>query len=210
MLTLEAKKRTTENPATIREGGFIPGIYYGAGKEAASLMVSAIPFAKVFREAGETSAVTLDFGTEKVSTLIHDVQFDPVTNMPIHVDFLVVDMNKEIEVPVTLEFVGVAEAEKLGLGTLVKVIREVHIRALPGDLPHALQVDVSVLKTLEDKVHVSDLVLPKGVTCVTPGEEVVALVTAFVEEKEEAPVDLSAIEVEKKGKKEDESADTTA
>ncbi len=214
MLTLEAKKRTTENPTKVRGEGFIPAIYYGAGTTATSLMVPEIPFGKIFREAGETTAIALDFGSEKVNTLIHDVQYDAVSNKPIHIDFLVVDMNKEIEVPVPLEFIGVSDAEKTGLGNLVKVLHEVHLRALPAKMPHAVEVDISILKTLEDKIHVSDLVLPAGVTCVTAPEETIALMASFVEEKEEpaAPIDLSQIEVEKKGKKEEEgeSADTPA
>ena len=63
-----------------------------------------------------------------------------------------------------------------------------------------------ILPPLEDKIHVSDLKIPEGVTLVTDGEEVIALAAAFVEEKEEAPVDLSAIEVVEKGKKEEEEA----
>jgi large subunit ribosomal protein L25 len=115
-------------------------------------------------------------------------------------------MKKEIEVAVPIEFSGLAEAEKNGLGTVVKVMHEVEVKALPNDLPHTLEIDISGLATLEDQIHVKDIALPKGVTMITEGEEVVALIAAFVEEKEEeaAPVDLSAIEVEKKGKQEDE------
>ena len=67
-----------------------------------------------------------------------------------------------------------------------------------------MRVDLSVLKTLDDQIHAKDVALPSGVTLVTSPDEVVALVTPMQEEKEEAPIDLSAIEVEKKGKKEEE------
>jgi len=90
------------------------------------------------------------------------------------------------------------------LGSLVKVLHEIDIEALPKDLPHNIEVDVSGITTLEDLIHVKDIKLPKGVTLVTDGEDVVALVAAAKEEVEEVVVDLSAIEVEKKGKKEDE------
>ena len=77
---------------------------------------------------------------------------------------------------------------------------------MPGDLPHDIKVDISKLSTLEDNIVVSEVKMPEGVTAVTPSTDVVASVVAQVEEKEEeaAPVDLSAIEVEKKGKKEEE------
>jgi large subunit ribosomal protein L25 len=134
------------------------------------------------------------------------VQVDPIKGFPIHVDFLAVDMNKPVEVAIPLEFVGLAKAEKDGLGTLVKVLHEIEIEALPKDLPHNIEVDVTIIATLEDLIHVKDIKLPKGVTLLTDGEEVVALVAAAKEEKEEVVVDLSAIEVEKKGKKEEEPA----
>ena len=205
MLILQATKRTNEKPADVRAAGRIPAVFYGFKKESTPISVPGVEFIKLFREAGETTAITLDMGTEKVSALVHDMQRDPVTGTPTHVDFLVVDMNKEAEVAVPIEFTGLAEAEKLGLGVLMKIMHEVEVRALPADLPHSIEVDVTSLATLSDAIHAKDLALPKGVTLVTDGEEVVASVAAFVEEKEEAPVlDVSTIEVEKKGKKEDE------
>jgi large subunit ribosomal protein L25 len=205
MITLEAKQRSA-SPDAIRAQDMIPAVYYGAGKDAVSITVPAREFAKVLKEAGETTAVILTIGAEKISTLIHDMQRNPVDGSVTHIDFLVIDMKKEIEVAVPLEFTGIAEAEKNGLGTLVKVLHEVHVSALPADLPHNIEVDVAGLATLEDQIHVSDLKMPKGVTMITDGEEVIALIAAFTEEKEEAPVDLSAIEVEKKGKQEEEGA----
>jgi large subunit ribosomal protein L25 len=205
MLILQATKRTNEKPADVRAAGRIPAVFYGFGKESTPISVPGVEFIKLFREAGETSAITLDMGGEKVSALVHDMQRDPVTGEYTHIDFLVVDMNKEAEVAVPIEFTGLAEAEKLGLGVVMKIMHEVEVRALPANLPHSLTVDVTVLATLSDTIHAKDIALPKGVTLVGDGEDVVASVAAFVEEKEEAPVlDVSTIEVEKKGKKEDE------
>lgn len=207
MITLNAKKRSkAEKLVDVRTNGMIPAVAYGAGVENTSLSVPAIDFVKVFKQAGESSTIVLDIEGKKVDALIHDVQFDPVRSFPIHVDFLAVDMNKPVHVTVPLEFTGTAPAEKLGLGTLVKVIHEVEIKALPKDLPHSVSVDVSSLETLDNQIHVKDIKLPSGVTMVTAEDEVVALVTAAKEEKESAPIDLSAIEVEKKGKKEEEPA----
>ncbi len=204
MITLIAQQRSG-SPAELRAQELVPAVYYHGGKDAVSVAVSLKDFNKVWKEAGETTAITLQIGGEKIPVMIHDVQRDPVVDTALHIDFLVVDMNKPIEVPVPVEFTGLAEAEKSGLGTLVKVLHEVHVSALPSDLPHALIVDVTGLVTLSDQIHVRDITLPKGVSMVTDGEEVVALVTAFTEEKETPAMDLSAIEVEKKGKKEEET-----
>lgn len=205
MLTLAATKRTNEDSGALRLEDKIPAVYYGAGKEAVSITVPLKEFVKTWKEAGETTAVSLDFGGEKVTTLIHDMQYDPISNKPTHVDFLVIDMKKEIEVAVPLEFIGLAEAEKQGLGTVVKVLHEIEVRALPSNLPHSLEVDVTGLATLADQIHVKDIVVPSTVSIITSPDEVVALVAAFKEEVEEAPaMDLDSIEVEKKGKQEDE------
>lgn len=210
MITLKAEKRegnAGQSAAKIREAGFLPAVCYGPNKESIALSVPLMDFAKVFKEAGETSTISLDFGSEKMPVIVHDMQRDPVTDTPTHVDFYIVDMKKELEVKVPIEFTGLAEAEKGGLGNVMKVLHEIEVKALPDKIPHAITVDVTSLATLEDKIHVSDIAVPAGVTVVTPGEEVVALVAAFVEEKEETtPVDLSAIEVEKKGKQEEEGS----
>ncbi len=136
------------------------------------------------------------------------MQVDPVTDEPIHVDFLAIDMKKKIKVKVPLTFEGISNAVKTGLGNLVKVLHEIEIEALPADLPHSLFVDISKLETLDNNITVSDIKLPAGVVAITSGTEVVASIVAQVEEKEEVAVapDLSAIEVEKKGKKEEEGA----
>jgi large subunit ribosomal protein L25 len=204
MITLEAKQRTG-SPKALREQEMIPAVYYGAGSDAVSIAVPVKEFTKVLKEAGETTAVILTIGGEKISTIIHDLQYNHITGTVTHVDFLIIDMKKEIEVSVPLEFTGLAEAEKNGLGTVSKVLHEVEVSALPANLPHTLEIDISGLATLDDQIHVKDIVLPKGVKMITDGEEVVVHVARFVEEVEEAPApDLSTIEVEKKGKTEDE------
>lgn len=208
MITLSATKRTNEKPEALRAEEKIPAVFYGAGKDAQAIAVSLKDFTKVFREAGETTPIVLDVEGTKVNVLVHDTQSDPRLSIVSHVDFLVIDMKKEAEVAVPLVFTGVEDAEKNAGGTLVKVLHEVEVRALPADLPHEITVDVSGLATQEDKITAGDLKLPKGVSLVTDAEEVVALVAPFAEEKEEsAPMDLSSIEVEKKGKKEEESAE---
>ena len=207
MKTLNATKRSkTEKLAIVRSNGMVPAVVYGAKVDNTSISVPSIDFIKAWKEAGESTTLVLSLEGKNIDVLIHEVQVDPIKGFPKHVDFLAVDMNKPIEVAVPLEFVGVAGAEKAGLGSLVKVLHEVEISALPKDIPAHITVDISSLVTLENQIHVSDIVLPKGVTMISDAEEVVALVAAVKEEVESAPMDLSSIEVEKKGKKEEEGA----
>ena len=213
MQTLTATKRSkADKLESVRSNGMIPAVVYGARVENTSISVPSALFEKVLKEAGESSTIILEIsGTNekpvKLDVLIHEVQVDPVKGFPIHIDFLAVDMNKAIEVKIPLEFTGVSPAEKAGMGSLMKVLHEVEVSALPKDLPHAITVDISSLATLQNQIHVKDIVLSVGIKMLTDANEVVALISPAKAEKEEtaAPVDLSAIEVEKKGKKEEES-----
>ncbi len=204
MFLIKASKRDQAIKLdALRKSGKIPAVFYGMGNTSTSISVSNIEFKKVWKDAGESSAVKIGMGGEDVDVLIHEVQVDPVTDEPIHIDFLVIDMKKKIRVKVPLVFEGISGAVKSGIGNLVKVLHEIEIEALPADLPHNLSVDISELKTLQNNILVSGIKLPAGVVAITNGGDVVASIVAQVEEKEEvvAPVDLTAIEVEKKGKK---------
>lgn len=206
MITLNAQKRSkTEDVAQIRKNGMVPAVVYGAGVENTPVSVPAVDFKKIYKEAGETTAISLNVDGKEIPALIHDMQLDPIRGFAIHVDFLAVDLKKSIHAHVPVEFTGVSEAVKAG-GVLVKVLHEIEVAALPADMPHTLIADISKLATLDDNVYVSDIALPSGVTLVTGAEEVVAAVTAAHEEVESAPLDLSAIEVEQKGKKDEEEA----
>jgi len=210
MFVIKASKREgNEKVANLRKEGKVPAVFYGAGKPSTSITISTIEFKKIWRQAGESSTVKVSTPEGDIDVLIHDVQVDPVTSEPIHVDFLAIDMKKKIKVNVELVFEGVSNAVKSGLGNLVKVLHEIEIEALPADLPHNLIVDIAKLETLADSVTVADIKLPSGVEAITLSTDVVASIVAQKEEVEEvaAPVDLSAIEVEKKGKKEEEGGE---
>ncbi|PIZ86215.1 50S ribosomal protein L25 [Candidatus Nomurabacteria bacterium CG_4_9_14_0_2_um_filter_32_10] len=208
MFVIKAKKRNEGvNLDTLRKIGEIPAVFYGTGKVTTSISISIIEFKKIWREAGESSTVKISIDDNNIDVLIHEVQVNPVTEEPIHVDFLVVDMNKKIKINVPLEFIGISNAVKNGLGNLVKILHEIEIEALPKDLPHNLEVDISKLETIEDQIFISDIKLPIGVAVISNEQDVIASIVLQVEEKEEVapPVDLSSIEVEKKGKKEEEA-----
>lgn len=209
MTSIEAKKRNKkDNLDIIRKGGFIPAVFYGKKEESTPITVSAKDFDKVFKEAGESTVVTLkgDFGDHDV--LIHAVDSDPLTGKILHADFYVIEKGKKITVHVPVEFDGVAPAVKDLGGILVKVLHEVEIEAMPKDLPHGLTVDISLITDFDTHVTAGQIKLPQGVTLKTDAHEIVAMATRPKEEKEEdsKPIDLSSIEVEKKGKKEEEEA----
>ncbi len=208
MPILETRTRQmTENLANLRKAGFMPAIFYGKKTPSTPVAILQKDFVKVWKIAGESGVVTLKTPTSSVDALITAVDLDPVTDAVRHADFYVFEKGKKIEVSVPLEFVGVSPAVKDLGGLLVKTLHEIKISASPENLPHDIKVDISSLLTFDSQILAQDIKMPAGVTLVEDPEEVVASAAEpKAEEVEEvAPVDLSAIEVEKKGKKEEEA-----
>jgi large subunit ribosomal protein L25 len=179
------KKEKTEK---IRKEGLIPGVLYGEGTKNISVKVSQKDLEKTLKDSGETSIIALDIEGKKVDVLIHQVAKDMVTGKITHVDFFHPSSKKKIEAEIELVFEGEAEAVKSGGGILIKELKEIKVKGLAKDLPKELIVDISVLKTLEDRVLVKDLPLPNGIEVFGhDGEDIVAHVALPKEEKEMRP-----------------------
>lgn len=205
MLTLQAEIRDTKTDTNeVRKAGHMPAVFYGKKEASTPVSIRLADFKKVWAEAGESTVVTLDTPNGKKESLIHEVEVDPVTGTPTHADFYVFEAGHKVEVSLPVDFAGVSPAVKDLGGTLVKVLHELRIEAMPKDLPHAITVDISVLANFGDQILAQDIALPTGVSLKANPEEVIATVSAPREEKEEesAPIDLASIEVEKKGKEE--------
>lgn len=204
MLSLNIEKREIIGKASSRlPVEKLAAVFYGHTVASTPITVDKRDFIKIYKQAGESTVVTLTGLGKDVSALINNVEFDPVTNIVRHVDFYAFEKGQKVEVDIPLEFTGTAPALKLN-GIVVKVMRELKVEASPADLPHEINVDLSTLVDLDSHITVKDLVLPKGVTALDGADEIVAAISTASEEKEEATtVDLSAIEVEKKGKKEE-------
>lgn len=209
MLSLHATKRNPKDKLeNLRKEGFMPAVYYGKKEASTPISIRLSEFSKVWKQAGETSVISIKTDTDEVEALINDVHFDAVTDIPLHADFYVFEKGHTIKLDVPIEFEGTSPAVKDLGGILIKVVHEVEIEAMPKDLPRELKVDISSLVNFESQILAKDIALPAGVTLITSPDEVVALVSEAKEEViEETPVDLSAIEVEKKGKKEEEGAE---
>ncbi len=206
MITLTATKRDPAlSRAAVEQAGSVLGVVYGPKQEAVPVAIEMRAFQKALREAGESTVLSLAGVTaEPLQVLIHEVDLEPVKNTPRHVDFYAIEKGAKVEVAVPLTFVGESAAVKTG-ANLVKVLHELEIEAEAANLPHTISVDISVLAAVGDQIHAKDIALPTGVALVTDPEEVVVLTQEVEEVVEEAPaaVDLSSIEVEKKGKEEE-------
>jgi len=208
IMELKAEKRgiVGSKVAALRKMGLVPAELYGNGCANEHLTVNEKEFARVFRAAGESTVISLMVDGKKVPALIYDVDKDPVSDKVLHVDFYLVNMNEEIETKVALEFAGEAPAVKTEGGVLVKSMQEVEVRALPADLPHSIEVDLSKLVNIHDSVYVKDLAVKSGVKVLADADAVVAtIVEQAVEEETAAPVSVEDVKVEGEEKKKAES-----
>ena len=208
---LEAKNRTERGRKTsvLRDAGSVPAVVYGAGIEPRNITVDRNQFVKMYQAAGESSIVELKIDEKSaLHVLIQDYQIDPLRHEYTHIDFRSIDMSKEIETEVELEFVGESTAVKALGGIFIPSLETVAIRALPSKLVRSIQVDISVLVTFDDTIHVSDLKAPEGVQILEDAEITIASVEpprsdAEMEALNEAvEIDVAAVEVAKEKKEE--------
>lgn len=197
--------------AALSEEGLVPAVFYGKKTESTPVAISQSEFKKVWKEVGETSTVELETPNGTVNVMIHDIQLDPVKSDVTHVDFYVVEKGQKVEVAVPLTFDNDAPAEKLG-GTVVKVLHELQVEGEPQNVPDELVVDLTALVAMDSQILAKDIKLPKGVELKIEPEEVIAAMSEAKEESEEevGEVDMSAIEVEQKGKGEEEAGDAAS
>ena len=193
---------TPRAPKETKKEGCIPAVYYGSHLASTSIFVHAKDFAKVLASEGASSSVTLVTEHGKEIAMIQDVQIHPVKGHVVHADFFVLEKGQKVHVKTPIVFIGESAAVKAG-GVLVKVLHELSVEGDPTLLPHEFTVDLAALTEMTSVIHVKDLALPQGVELYhVTGDDVVASVAQAEELTEEvAAVDLSAIEVEQKGKK---------
>jgi large subunit ribosomal protein L25 len=176
----------------VRRVSAIPGVVYGHKAPATSIEVDQVEFLKVFGQAGETSLISLDLGDgPERNVLVRDIQLHPVHGNVIHVDFFQVRLDEVIQANVPIEFVGVAPAVKDLGGIFVHPMDEISLEALPQNLPHTIEVDISGLINFEKVIHISDLKAGEGITFLHEPDEVVALVQE-AKSQEELDAELSA------------------
>lgn len=205
-ITAQKREILGKGLRALREQGLIPAELYGNGVKNQHLTVSEKEFAKAYKEAGESTVVTLVVGKEKFPTMIKDVLTDSLSDKLTHVDFYAVKMDEKIEAMVALNFIGESIAVKSG-GVLVKALREIEVEAFPQDLPHDIEVDLSKLEEINQSIHVSDLKVSDKVKILTDLEAVVASVTEVTVEEEVAPaVSVEDVKVEGEEKKKEAEA----
>jgi large subunit ribosomal protein L25 len=194
---------------SLRRDGQVPAVIYGHAREAQSLAINTRELERLLnRVSAETTVIELSLDGRVTRTLIREIQRHPFKRTIIHIDFQELVAGEKVTVDVPIVIVGTAAGVREG-GILDQVMRELSVEVDPVNIPNHIDVDVSSL-TIGHSVHVSDLVLPEGVTVLDDPDATVAVVSApkVVEETPVAATETEAIaEPEVIGKKkEDEEA----
>jgi large subunit ribosomal protein L25 len=165
VLAAEARERAGKGVARqTRRAGRIPAVIYGNKEKPVTISLDRLKFERVLRTPGFfTHLFDVKVGDASYHVLPRDVQFDPVTDIPIHVDFLRVSKEARVNVAVPVEFVNAEKSPGLKRGGMLNIVRhEIEVECGAEEIPEHITVDLSGYD-LGDSIHISSVTLPAGV-----------------------------------------------
>jgi large subunit ribosomal protein L25 len=171
MTAIQAEKRTPLNSSglrSLRRSGRLPGVVFGKNAENFMIHISAKQFQSWLRQ-GASGMIKLQMGNSALPVLLEDLQRDPLTREPIHVDFQLVQSGVPLRTKLPLKLAGTPIGTKQG-GVVQVQSSFVEVEGLPEHLPAEIEIDVSGMN-IGDTVLVKDLKLPENVTAVSDENE---------------------------------------
>ena len=188
-IVAEHRERIGKSSRILALSGKLPAVVYGTAIESQAIEVDRHTFEQIVKHGSVSSTLfklAID-GGKPINVMVKEMKHHPLKGTIEHVDFWAINMRETVATTVPVAFVGDSVGEKEG-GVVIHEMREIHIEALPTDLPDSIEVDVSDLE-IGQAFHVSSLVAPKGVTILDDPEAIVCAVTAptkAVEDEEAA------------------------
>lgn len=163
-LDLTTRELHGKKVAKLRREGIVPGVVYGTGFDPIAVQLDSVVLEKTFRQAGKHHPIHINVDGKKRIAMIKDVEHEPVKRSLRHVSFHAVKASDPViaEVPIHLIGEGESEAEKAGLMVL-QALDKIEVKALPMDLPDAIEIDITGLKEAGERVTLADATLPDGV-----------------------------------------------
>ncbi len=188
-IKLAIKEREQKTPNELRRSGAIPATVYGPGQAAQNVQVDAKDFSRL-PAAAFSHMIELDLGGKsKTNAIIRNVQRKATNHNVLNIEFYKVALDRKLTMTVPLKYVGVSPCVQQG-NQLIEAFQEAEIECLPGDIPDAIEVDLTKLVELEDAIHFGDLKVGAGVKLLNPHEDMICKVVApraVVEPEEAAP-----------------------
>jgi large subunit ribosomal protein L25 len=166
----------------IRKEDKIPGIYYShASKESLPFMLDTGELYSAVKS--EAHLFNIKVGGKSRTVIFKDIQYHPVTDDIMHIDLYGVRMDEAIDFKIPIQLEGIAIGVSEQGGNLSQMVMELDINCLPSDIPDFVSLDVANLE-LGSSLHVSDIIIPENVQCVTGDDVTVASVTHGIKETE--------------------------
>jgi large subunit ribosomal protein L25 len=191
-LRAEPRTLTGKKAKRLLRQGIIPGALYDSKGQSQPVQFSERELLRVLHEAGTTHLIELELDGKRVSTLLREVDREPITTRIRHVSLWAMPMDEPIETEVPITFTGESEAIRAG-GILIHPVEKLTVRCLPRDIPEAIVVDISALREFGDSIHVRDLTLPPGVQVLDdPDETVITVAAPKVAAEEEVAEEMTA------------------
>lgn len=174
-LALKEREVVGKKVKHLRRDGSVPAVIHDHGKPSVIVMAPTAELLKTYQAAGKHHAVNLTVGGKKFLAIIKDVDIDPKKKQLRHVVFNAIKADEKVQTEVPIHLEGDIPAEKAGYMVITN-IDTVEIEALPKDLIDEFKVSAVSLIEIGDKLHVSDLKAPIGVTILTEPENTIAVV----------------------------------
>ncbi len=210
VVRMKAERRSAlgrNRVAVLRKEGWLPAVVYGEGQEPISISISEWELEQHVK--AHHRVFQLEIGGVSQAAFLQAVSWENTTDHPVHVDFKRIDLTKPIEADIEVVLAGHAIGLTKG-GTMVKDHIVIKVRCLPTEIPDSIEHDVAKLE-IDDIVLASQLVLPTGVSLVTPGTTAVCHVAKLAaQEVPAAPVAVPVAEAAAGEKAGDKPADKGA
>ncbi len=207
-LDVIVREETGTGPAReARRGGGIPAVIYGGDEGAVSVALRKNEVLKALNSGQFLSnMIEISHKGDKQKVITKDVQFHPVTDMPVHIDLYRVTEKTIIEVEVSVNFIGDEESPGIKLGGTLNVVRySIEVKCPAGKIPDSIDVDISKMD-IGDSIHISEITLPEKVKpSITDRDFTIATMVASraaVEEDEEAEAGVEGEEAATEGEAE--------
>ncbi|MEM6328085.1 MAG: 50S ribosomal protein L25 [Bacteroidota bacterium] len=193
-ITLTAAEARETGKAAVkatRRDGRVPCVLYGPSTEPVHFSVPSLDLRPLIHTS-ETYRVEVTVDGEDHEAILKDVDFHPVTEEPLHADFLALTKGQTLTLSIPIQLTGTAPGVKAG-GQLAQPLYELEIQSLPKDIPGSISIDISTLE-IGDSLHVGDLKLGDAIEVLTDSVRTIVTVTAprveAVEEDEDALLGL--------------------
>jgi large subunit ribosomal protein L25 len=181
---------------TVRREGKVPGVIYGEKKEPEAIALDSNELWKLAQKGRFLSTVfEIDLGGKKSRVLPREVQYDPVKDFPIHVDFQRVGASSHVRVSVPMRFVNEGASPGLKRGGVLNIVRhEVEVTCPPDRIPEFFEFDLTGIE-IGRSIHISAVKMPEGVRpTILNRDFTIATIAGKKAEEEARPAEAAAAE----------------